>query len=91
MEDILHVLLRGECSTRMTKSNIQWLVHKATRYHLINNDLACFDKRGVFNRMTKSKRQWLAHKETSYCLINNDLYYLDKDQVLQKVPLSIDI
>ena len=57
MEDILYFLMKGECPTRMTKRQIQWLACKATRY----------------------------------CLINDDLYCLGKDQVLQRVPLSIDI
>ena len=57
MEDILCFLMKGECPSRMKKSQRQWLARKATRYHLINDDI----------------------------------YYLGKDQVLQRVPLSIDI
>ncbi|MCO5548283.1 hypothetical protein L7F22_001740 [Adiantum nelumboides] len=40
--------------------------------------------------LTKGQRQWLVCKATRYQLINDDLYYKGKDQVLRKVPLSID-
>ena len=47
MEDILHVFLRGECPTRMTKIQGQWHVRKATKYCLINDNFYCLGKNQV--------------------------------------------
>ena len=58
----------------------------------IVEEILCFLMKGEFTLgMTKSQRQWLACKATRYCLINDNIYCLGKDQVLWRVPLSIDI
>ena len=57
MADIIQFLQTGECSSGLSKGQKQWLVRKASRYRLINDDLYC----------------------------------KGKDQIMRKVPLSIDI
>ncbi|MCO5599661.1 hypothetical protein L7F22_053766 [Adiantum nelumboides] len=55
MHDIVNFLEIGECPQDMSKGQRQWLVHKATKYRLINEHLYCKGKDLVMRRVPHSK------------------------------------
>ncbi|MCO5551851.1 hypothetical protein L7F22_005356 [Adiantum nelumboides] len=54
MPNILHFLERGECLEGLSKGERQWLVRKATKFRLINDDLYCKGQDQVLRRVPLS-------------------------------------
>ncbi|MCO5560853.1 hypothetical protein L7F22_014473 [Adiantum nelumboides] len=54
MQDIVDFLNSGECPGGLTKGQRQWLVCKATRYRLINDNLYCKGKDRVLRKVPLS-------------------------------------
>ncbi|MCO5572790.1 hypothetical protein L7F22_026549 [Adiantum nelumboides] len=54
MPDILHFLETGECLEGLSKGERQWLVRKATKFRLINDDLYCKGQDQVLRRVPLS-------------------------------------
>ncbi|MCO5553797.1 hypothetical protein L7F22_007323 [Adiantum nelumboides] len=54
MPDILHFLETGECPEGLSKGERQWLVRKATKFRLINDDLYCKGQDQVLRRVPLS-------------------------------------